>query len=234
MFAKISRKYNIPKTTVNRWHTKFQQDPTWRPYHGINHGMHLRYFTDEEEAALATFIRENFIKRGYIFTNLEFQKIARHAYFEKHFLKKYVLEEDYYADIQQAQINAEEPQQAEIDPDESDFAEGEDEDESDDDIFIDNEFADDEREYDDDDDDDEDEMADDEDALESEPEMEFTEEDDDEYDIEALQNVLMGPHFIANFKKRNHFSSRRTRVERRSGSTPEIIAGWGKTNAGFI
>ena len=50
-------------------------------------------------------------------------------------------------------------------------------------------------------------MADDEDASESEPEMEFTEEDDDEYDPKAMKNVLMGPHFIANFKKRNHFSS---------------------------
>ena len=71
-------------------------------------------------------------------------------------------------------------------------------------------------------------MADDEDASESEPEMEFTDKADDEYDTKSMKNVLIWPHFIANFKKRNHFSSRRTRVEPRSASTPEIIAGWEK------
>ena len=48
-------------------------------------------------------------------------------------------------------------------------------------------------------------MADDEDASESEPAMEFT--DDDEDDMEAMQNVPLGPHFITNFQKQNHFSS---------------------------
>ena len=120
------------------------------------YGKHLRYFTNEEEAAIAAFIRENFIKQGYIFANLELQKIARHAYLERHSLITYVSEEKNYEDIQ------------------------------------------------------------------------LTEEEDDEYDMKAMQNVLMGSRFIANFKKRNHFSSRRTRVERRSASTPEIIAVWEK------
>ena len=75
-----------------------------------------------------------------------------------HFLKKYVLQENHYEDIRHAQINPDKLRQADIDPDENDFAEGENA------IFINNEFADDERESDGEDDENE---QDDEDASES-------------------------------------------------------------------
>ena len=44
-------------------------------------------------------------------------------------------------------------------------------------------------------------MADNEDGSENEPEIEFTDEEDNEYGIDGMQNVLKELHFIANFKK---------------------------------
>ena len=84
-FAKLSDKYDIPKSTLRGWYHHWEKDPNWRPYDGKVHGLHHRIFTDEEEKGISDFIQENYIKQCHLFQNQMFRQLAANAYLEKHF-----------------------------------------------------------------------------------------------------------------------------------------------------
>ena len=81
---KLSEKCNIPKSTVDRWYNTYQLDPDWRPYFNENHGLHNRIFTDEQEKAIADYIRENYIQQGILFTDQDFVNLAMQAFLTIH------------------------------------------------------------------------------------------------------------------------------------------------------
>jgi hypothetical protein len=58
-------------------------DRRWVPWETIR-GQHLRIFTEEEETAMADYIRENFVRPGYLFSDSDFRLVAIQAYLEKH------------------------------------------------------------------------------------------------------------------------------------------------------
>ena len=63
---------------------QWMQNSNWRPYNGTDHGLHHRIFVNDEESSIAEHIRDNFIGPGFVFQNQNFQRIASHAYIEKH------------------------------------------------------------------------------------------------------------------------------------------------------
>ena len=48
------------------------------------HGMHNRIFTDHEEMAISSFIRDNYIQPGIVFQNKDFVKLASQSFLESH------------------------------------------------------------------------------------------------------------------------------------------------------
>lgn len=84
--AQISRDFGIPPKTVSNWHKQFIKDPEWRPYLGKNHGLHHRIFTDEEEANIKSYINDNYINQGKLFTDADFRILLTDAFLEKHSL----------------------------------------------------------------------------------------------------------------------------------------------------
>lgn len=82
--TELSKQTGIPRTTLHYWKLRLELDPYWTPYDKKNHGAHHRIFTDEEEEALADFIRFNYIDQGYHFSDKSFINFANQAYNEKY------------------------------------------------------------------------------------------------------------------------------------------------------
>lgn len=196
--------------------------------------MHNRYFTDAEEHAIAEFIRDTFLKQNLLFTDADFRVIAIQAMLEKGIITNptefnEILDEDDNDSDNEEEANTD-----------SENAENDNAYERDSDFDEDDEEADDESDWkpsihvqvepEDDIENDQnhsthwiDEEADDED----EAEFVFPEEDDESFDESLLKKqVCMGSHFISNFKKRNGFSSRRSRFSRRPVTSEDKIGGW--------
>jgi hypothetical protein len=57
----------IPETNLRRWQQMLMPDPMWRPWRKCAE-RDKRIFSDDEEAALVSFVRENYIVPGLIFT----------------------------------------------------------------------------------------------------------------------------------------------------------------------
>lgn len=84
MLSDIHKGFSIPIQTVSDWYKRYKNDPTWRPYIGISRGIHNRKLTDAEENNLASFIQENYIKPGKLFTDADCRDLIMKAFQEKH------------------------------------------------------------------------------------------------------------------------------------------------------
>ena len=76
-------KFGMPRSTLYNWRKKWLSDPTWRPSDTSVHGLHHRVFTDDEEEAIASYIVENYIVPGLMFTNADFQVLVTEAFLTK-------------------------------------------------------------------------------------------------------------------------------------------------------
>jgi hypothetical protein len=75
----LSAKYNVPRTTIMRWHGRITADPEWTP--ATTHwGEHRRIFDDATETAMAAYIRLNFTSRNRLFTSEDFRALALAKY----------------------------------------------------------------------------------------------------------------------------------------------------------
>ena len=64
----LSKKYNIPRTTLQRWFKTFLLDRDWRPYFTENHGLHNRIFTNDLGGFLIIILKNEFMFNGrYLF-----------------------------------------------------------------------------------------------------------------------------------------------------------------------
>ena len=68
----ISQKTNIPIPVLSKWRKKFKQDQSYRPG---NYGIHNRLFTDAQEAAVAEFLRIQYIATGRMVKRKHLRKI---------------------------------------------------------------------------------------------------------------------------------------------------------------
>ena len=84
MLSQLSREFSIPKRTVSNWYKQYQNDPNLRPYSTINRSLSHHLFTDKEERNITEFIKENFTKRGQLFTDTQFRELAMSAFLFKH------------------------------------------------------------------------------------------------------------------------------------------------------
>lgn len=82
--TKLSIRSGVPRTTLQYWKNKLRHNPDWTPIDPTNHGAHHRIFTNEEEKALADYIRINYIEQGYHFSDKSFIILANQAYNEKY------------------------------------------------------------------------------------------------------------------------------------------------------
>ena len=120
----MSKKYGVPPATLKRWYKKFKSNPSWRPYDPANHGMHNRYFTDEEEHSIAEFIRETFINQGLLFTNADFRVFPMQAFLEKGMIthpNEIDESDDYYSDNEEEPNNNPENDEEADDENEAEF-----------------------------------------------------------------------------------------------------------------
>jgi hypothetical protein len=62
---------------------KLEGDPIWRPWH-TDDRRHKRIFSDDEQAAMVSFLRDNFITPGLIFADSDFREIAMNAFLAKY------------------------------------------------------------------------------------------------------------------------------------------------------
>ena len=70
----------IPKQTLSRWYHRYLEDPAFRNYDYTAKGSHHRIFTDNEEQAIAGFIRQNYILQGFPFNDQVFKSVVMDAY----------------------------------------------------------------------------------------------------------------------------------------------------------
>ena len=84
MLSQLSREFSIPKRTVSNWYKQYQNGPNLRPYSTINRSLSHHLFTDKEERNITEFIKENFTKRGQLFTDTQFRELAMSAFLFKH------------------------------------------------------------------------------------------------------------------------------------------------------
>jgi hypothetical protein len=73
-FADISKMYGFRESTIRGWYTRYQSDPTWRPYHNHYSGIN-RLFTDEQEQSIANYLVENYISRNIGITLRQLRKV---------------------------------------------------------------------------------------------------------------------------------------------------------------
>lgn len=78
--SKLSKKYNIPRTTVWRWVKRWEKDDNYDPSDMSVHGTFNRIFTDEQERNLTEYIVEVYIKTGRYFPDFAFQSLAFQLY----------------------------------------------------------------------------------------------------------------------------------------------------------
>ena len=74
----------VPPSTVYGWYDQWMENEEWRPYNGEVHGRHHRIFSDVEEAAVADFIRVNYIQQEYAFHDEDFVHLIMQAFLEKY------------------------------------------------------------------------------------------------------------------------------------------------------
>ena len=58
----IAKESNIPYSCIQKWHSDYQKDKSYRP--GKKLGQHRRYFTKEQEKNVADYLRDNYILPG--------------------------------------------------------------------------------------------------------------------------------------------------------------------------
>ena len=80
----LSRESGIPEATLRRWRHRWQNDKEFDPLDYAAKGTKHRIFTDLEESNIASFIRDNVISQGYLFTNEDFRTVVMAAFVEKH------------------------------------------------------------------------------------------------------------------------------------------------------
>ena len=80
----LSRESGIPETTLRRWFKKWRDSSEFDPLEYSAKGAFHRIFSDFEERNIATFIRNNIIAQGYLFTNDDFRTVVMAAFLEKH------------------------------------------------------------------------------------------------------------------------------------------------------
>ena len=83
-FLNLQREYGVPEATLRGWWKRRNEDPEWRPYCTVNHGLHHRIFTDIEEEAITQFIVENYFKPCHAFHDDDFRFLAMQAFLEKY------------------------------------------------------------------------------------------------------------------------------------------------------
>ena len=81
--AYIAYEHKFPATTVRTWKSKIQKDPQYDIKKGYKR-MRRAIFTENEEQAIADYIRTNIIEQNQLFTDQDFRIIAITAYLEKY------------------------------------------------------------------------------------------------------------------------------------------------------
>ena len=71
----MSQSTVIPRSTLYDWKSKLADDPCWNPVTKSKSGQHRRIFTDEEESQIADYMRNEFIAKKQLFTDLDFRGV---------------------------------------------------------------------------------------------------------------------------------------------------------------
>jgi hypothetical protein len=74
----------ILQQRLHVWKQKWEQDPTWWPWHFEVHGAYHHIFSDEEESVISDHISENDLILERLFTSATFVQIVPTAWLEKH------------------------------------------------------------------------------------------------------------------------------------------------------
>jgi hypothetical protein len=77
--ADISRKFNVPRTTLRREHDKIRKNLGWTPLDTL-WGEHRRIFSNEIESMMAEEIRANYVQPHRLFTTEDFCTLALRWY----------------------------------------------------------------------------------------------------------------------------------------------------------
>ena len=80
--SECHKKFGIPASTLYFWLGKWKTNAQWRPWASDKRLQH-RIFDDNEEAAISSYIIDNYIVPGILFTNEDFKALAAQAYREK-------------------------------------------------------------------------------------------------------------------------------------------------------
>jgi hypothetical protein len=73
----------IPETNLRRWEGMLRGYPMWRPWYTYD-GRHKRIISNDQDAALVSFVRDNFIGPGLLFTGSDFREIATNMFLTKY------------------------------------------------------------------------------------------------------------------------------------------------------
>jgi hypothetical protein len=79
--GQIRKTLGVPLKTSRGWYRHWLRDPRWRPYRPNLH-QRCRLFTDDQEAALAQQVRDDYLSKGYLFTNADFRVMAINSYYQ--------------------------------------------------------------------------------------------------------------------------------------------------------
>ena len=79
----MSQSTGIPRSTLYDWRSKLADDPCWNPVTKSKSGQHRRIFTDKEENQIAEYVRNEFIAKKQLFTDLDFRDIIMSFYRQK-------------------------------------------------------------------------------------------------------------------------------------------------------
>ena len=91
---KLSRMSEISESTLKYWKKRLTIDNNWRPWKN-NHGNGHRIFTDQEEAAIKSYIFSNFVDQGYYFNDGDFADVIYQAYLEKYMQSEEIVPKDF-------------------------------------------------------------------------------------------------------------------------------------------
>ena len=80
---RISKKYNVPVSTLCDWKKRLREDPNYDPLDS-RQGLHRRIFSDEQEASIASHIRSEYLAKKRLFTDRDCYDVVQNFYHEFH------------------------------------------------------------------------------------------------------------------------------------------------------
>ena len=81
--AYLAFHHNIPSSTIRTWKIEIQKNPNYNIRDGYKRNRRA-IFTNEEEEAIADYIRKNIINTGQFFSDIDFRYLMIAAYMEKY------------------------------------------------------------------------------------------------------------------------------------------------------